>query len=175
MKTKKLIICALFTAIIAMCAPFFIMIGPVPITFTLFALALAAFVAGSKAAFVATLVYIFIGIVGLPVFSGFKGGLGGIITPTGGFVFSYVFVVLILGMCNKTKKKSIMALWWTIALCVCYACGTLWYMVFTSSDFVTALMLCVVPFIPFDVVKLVMAYCVAKAIKKRGIAVGRLK
>lgn len=167
MKTKRLIICALFTAIICIIAPFSIMIGPVPVTFTLFALGLSAFVEKSKWAAVSTGVYIIIGLVGVPVFSGFKSGVSAIMSPTGGFVFSYVFIVIILGMCSKTEKKSVIVLWCALALLVCYACGVIWYIIITSSDIITALMLCVVPFIPFDILKLYAAYVVAKAVRKR--------
>ena len=167
MKTKRLITCALFTAIICVTAPFCVMIGPVPITFTIFALALCAFTSGSGQAAVSTLVYILAGAVGMPVFSGFKGGLSAIMSPTGGFVFSYVFVVLILGVCKRAKSKRYVALLCALALAVCYAFGVLWYMLIAKSDAVTALMLCVVPFIPFDILKLYLGYAVSKEINKK--------
>ncbi len=167
MKTKKLIICALFAAIICIAAPFYIMIGPVPITFTLFALALCAFSAGSVSGAVSTGVYMLIGLAGIPVFSGFKGGFSVIASPTGGFIFSYVFVVLILGCSVKAKRKSAVVLWCTLALAVCYMAGTAWYMLVTKADIITALGVCVVPFILFDIIKLYVAYVVAKAVRKR--------
>lgn len=167
MKTKKLIICALFTAIICVVAPFCVMIGPVPVTFTLFALALCAFATGSGAAAVSTGIYILTGLVGMPVFSGFKSGLGAVMSPTGGFVFSYIFVVLILGFCNRVRKKSHVVVLCALSLAVCYTFGTVWYMLMTKADLPAALMLCVVPFIPFDVVKLYAAYKVSKAVRKR--------
>lgn len=167
MKTKRLIVCALFTSIICIAAPFSVMIGPVPITFTIFALALCAFVQGSMNAAVSVFVYILAGIIGLPVFSNFKGGLSAIMSPTGGFVFSYVFVVLILGLCKGVKKKRYVVLLCISALLVCYVFGVLWYMFMTKSDAMTALMLCVVPFVPFDILKLYAAYVVSKEINKK--------
>ncbi len=167
MKTKKLILCALFTAIICIVAPFAVMIGPVPVTFTLFALALAAFCTGSVNAAISVAVYILTGLAGMPVFSGFKSGFSAIMSPAGGFVFSYVFVVLILGFAGKAKKKSAVVLWCTLALVVCYIFGTLWYMFIAKADLITALTLCILPFIPFDVMKLYAAYAIAKVIKKR--------
>lgn len=166
MKTKKLIICALFTAIICITAPFYIMIGPVPITFTLFALALSAFTMGSMGAAVSTAVYIAVGLVGMPVFSGFKGGFATLMSPTGGFVFAYVLIVLILGLCVKAKRKSTLVLWCALALLVCYACGIIWYMFVTNASFITALWVCILPFIPFDIIKLYAAYVIAKRMKK---------
>lgn len=167
MKTKKLVVCALFTAIMCITAPFYVMIGPVPITFTLFAIALSAFSVGSFSAAVSTAVYILIGLMGMPVFSGFKGGFGVLASPTGGFVFSYIFVVLILGLCVKAKRKSTRVLLCVLALFVCYICGTAWYMLITDAGVVTALGVCVLPFIPFDIMKLYAAYVVGKAVRER--------
>lgn len=165
-KTKNAVMCAFFTAIICITAPFGIVIGMVPVTFTLFSLALTAFVAGSKNAFKATAVYILIGVAGMPVFSGFKSGLSAFVGPTGGFIFSYIFIALILGKCAKTKSKAKLALLCAAALLVCYVCGTVGYMIFADCSVYTALTLCVIPFIPFDIVKLVIAYIVAESIKK---------
>lgn len=167
MKTKKLVICALFTAIMCITAPFYIMIGPVPITFILFALALSAFTMGSLGAAVSTALYIAIGLVGMPVFSGFKGGFGTLMSPTGGFVFAYVLIALILGLCVKAKRKSTVVLWCALALLVCYACGIIWYMFVTNANFITALTVCILPFIPFDVIKLYAAYAIAKRMRGR--------
>ncbi|MBR5535702.1 MAG: biotin transporter BioY [Clostridia bacterium] len=166
MKTKKLIICALFTAIMCIVAPFYIMIGSVPVTFALFALALCAFSVGSTASAVSTVVYIFIGLSGFPVFSGFKGGFSALLSPTGGFIFSYIFIVLISGLSVKAKRKSTVVLLCVMALLVCYASGTVWYMFVTKAALRTALFVCVIPFIPFDAVKLYGAWIISKAIRR---------
>lgn len=165
MKTKNMVVCALFAAIICITAPFSIPIGPVPVTMTVFSLALTAFVLGSKKAAVATAVYMLVGIAGLPVFAGFKSGLTSIMSPVGGFAFSYIFIVLILGI--RAKKKRIVVLLCISAMLVCYICGTAWYMFMTGSELLTALSLCIIPFIPFDIIKLVLAYIVGKAVRKR--------
>ncbi len=166
MKTKNMIIRALFAAIMCVTAPFSFVIGVVPITATVFTLALTAFVAGSKNAFWVTTVYILAGLFGMPVFSGFKGGLSIITSPTGGFIFSYVFVVLIIGMSTKYKSKKAIVLLCSLAMLVCYFFGTVWYMFITKASLLTALSICIIPFIPFDVIKLIMAYIVAKHVKK---------
>lgn len=165
-RTKKWVVCALFAAIIALVAPFAIVIGPVPITFTLFALALVAFVGGSGMGAVATGIYILMGVIGMPVFSGFKGGLSAFMDPTGGFIFAYIFIALILGQCVKTDNKAVTGMLFALALAVCYISGTVWYMFITKASLVTALTLCIVPFIPFDIIKLIVAYIVAKAIRR---------
>ncbi len=165
MKTKNLILCALFASIIAITAPLSIPVVTVPVTLGLFSIALTAFFSGSKRAVISTVIYIAVGLLGLPVFSGFQGGVSALVSPTGGFILSYVFVAAILGQRAKTKRKVILIC--ALALFVCYACGTLWYMLVTKSNIITALMLCVAPFIVFDVIKLYIAYIVADSIKKR--------
>ncbi len=167
MKTKGLIICALFAAIIAISAPLCIPVGTVPVTLGLFSIALTAFFSGSKNAVISTAVYIAVGLSGLPVFSGFQGGVSALVSPTGGFILSYVFVAAILGQAAKTKKKSRIVCLCVLALAICYVCGACWYMLVTKTGIVTALTVCVLPFVAFDVIKLYMAYIVADSIKKR--------
>ena len=167
MKVKNMIVCALFAAIMCITAPFSIPLGPVPITLILFSIGLTAFVTGSRKAMVATIIYMLVGLVGLPVFSGFKGGLGAIMSPVGGFVFSYIFIALILGQCVKCRRKSSVFLLCGAALLVCYMFGVSWYMFITEVDMLTALSLCVIPFIPFDIIKLCIAYFVGKVVRLR--------
>lgn len=165
-KTKEMIVCSLFAAVICIAAPFAIVIGPVPVTMTIFAIALTAFSVGSVKSAAATLLYILIGLVGLPVFSNFQGGVGVIMNPTGGFIFSYVFVALILGRCTKTKNILHICLLCTAALLVCYFFGTVWFVSVTQSTVAYALSVCIVPFIPFDIIKLVLAYIAGSAIRR---------
>lgn len=164
-KSKGIIICALFAAIISITAPISVPLGGVPVTLSLFTVALTAFFAGSKKAVVAVMVYMLAGSVGLPVFSGFRGGLGTIMSPTGGFILSYVLVAAILGIRTKTKKGLVIAI--TSALFVCYALGTMWYMFVSNTSAVTALAVCVVPFVVLDVIKLYGAYVIAKNMRRR--------
>lgn len=165
-KTKKMLICALFAAVICIASPFTINIGPVPITLSVFAIALTAFSVGSCNSAIATLLYILIGLVGLPVFSKFQGGVGVIMSPTGGFILSYVFVALILGLCTKTKNVIRVCLLCIAALFVCYLFGTVWFVAITKSSIVYALTVCVVPFIPVDIAKLILAYIAGSAIRQ---------
>ncbi|MGM9550975.1 MAG: biotin transporter BioY [Clostridia bacterium] len=166
MNTKDMIIRALFATILCITAPFSIAIGPVPVTFAVFFLAFTAFVTGSKNAVWSTVIYILIGMIGLPVFSGFKGGLSVIMSPTGGFIISYVFVAWILGQSVKCKNKMAVVALSVLAMFVCYLFGTVWFIFITKSNILAALTMCVVPFIPIDAVKLVLAYIVAQPTRK---------
>lgn len=173
-KTKDIVICAFFAAVICITAPFSIPVGVVPITMALFSIPLAAFVGGSKRGAISTLVYMMIGLAGMPVFSGFKGGFSVIMSPTGGFALSYVLMAIILGRCVKTNKISRVILFCTESLLVCYVFGTAWFMFLTKSDLIKALCLCIFPFIPFDIVKLALAYIVGTTVRKRLVRAGRI-
>ncbi len=90
---------ALAAALICILSPFTIMlpISPVPISLTIFAIYIAVYAVGMKWGLAATALYILIGLVGLPVFSGFSGGAGKLLGPTGGYIIGYLFVALISG------------------------------------------------------------------------------
>ena len=90
MKTRDLTLTALFAAILCVAAPFSIPVGPIPITLATFAIYLAAIVLGKKYGTLAVVIYILLGAVGLPVFSGFSGGFQKIVSATGGYIIGYI-------------------------------------------------------------------------------------
>lgn len=172
-KTQKLTHCALFSALLCICAPIAIPIGPVSVTLSLFAVMLTGIMLCINESIFATVVYILLGTFGLPVFSGAKGGFGIIIGPTGGYIWSYILAVIIIGaICSikfKSKKTQTAAAFLSCILgtAVCYLCGTLQYSSVTSTQFAKSLSVCVVPFIPFDIIKAVCATAIAAALKSR--------
>lgn len=101
LNTKQMVLCALFAALMAIGANVssFLTIGGVPITFQLLFAILAGGILGSKMGAVAMFLYMFIGLVGAPVFAQFKGGIGSLLSPTFGFVISFIFVSFIVGKC----------------------------------------------------------------------------
>ncbi|MCD8049359.1 MAG: biotin transporter BioY, partial [Clostridia bacterium] len=162
---KNMVVCALFAAIICICAPISIPIGPVSITLAIFAVALAAVVLGAKWGTAATALYILIGAVGLPVFSGFKGGLSVLVGMTGGYITSYIFVALLIGAaeCKRINEKpkgvriAARVIAAILALAVCYGLGTLQFVFVTKCEVGYALTVCVLPFIVPDAGKIVAA------------------
>ena len=104
------------------------------------------------------------GAVGVPVFAGFKSGIGAILGPTGGYIIGFVFLVLIIALFKKSKPGSIIVLiiGMLVGLAICSAFGTAWfYVVFSRSgeakSIGTILTLCVTPFIIPDLIKLCLA------------------
>ena len=120
------------------------------------------------------LVFILLGTVGAPVFSGFKGGLGVILGTTGGYIVGFIFMALVYIAAEKLFGSGsfvkLMAL--IVGLAVCYAFGTAWFMVVYTKNtgsvgLGTALMWCVVPFILPDIAKLLLAWSLSAAVGKR--------
>lgn len=106
-KTLDIVYCGVFATITAILSQVSIpMPAGVPLTLQTFAISLAGIILGSKRGFVSILVYVLIGTIGLPVFSGFSGGIGTIVGPTGGFILSFPIMSFIIGLvCKKTDNK----------------------------------------------------------------------
>lgn len=165
MKTRDLVLCALMAAVICVCSMISVPIGEVSITIAVLGVLLTAVMLGWKRGFAATLVFILLGAVGLPVFSNMNGGIGVLAGPTGGYIYSYLIMALIAGFtADKTAKlsKKPLAVALVFAACivsvaVCYALGTIQFMAVMKRGFADTLAVCVLPFIPFDIIKSVIA------------------
>ena len=147
----------LFTSLIAVMAQISIpMPAGVPMTLQTFAVPLAGIVLGRKRGFFAAAVYVLIGAVGVPVFAGFTGGIGILLGATGGFLVSFPLMAYMAGF--GMEKNNPVYLWGSLILgaFLNYAFGSLWFMAFTGSSLQTALMGCVVPFIPTSIVKIIL-------------------
>lgn len=157
MKTKKLVYCALFSAVIAVMSLIAIPTPPIPLNMALLAVLLAGGMLGRKYGTLSVVVYILLGVAGLPVFAGFRGGLSTLTGPTGGFIAGYVAVAFVTGaVYEKTSKVKYTIPFMIISVILCYIIGTMWYCFVMNTDFITALTVCVLPFIPGDVLKIVL-------------------
>lgn len=158
MKTKKLILCALFAALTAICSMIVIPLPftPVPINLATLSVFLAGGLLGARGGAVSQIVYVILGAVGLPVFAGFTGGFGIITGPTGGYIVGYVAAAWLVGLMTEKLGhgyyKSIVSM--IAGLAVCYTLGTLWFMHITSTGLAAALMMCVAPFLLGDAIKI---------------------
>jgi len=170
MKTKKLILYALFAALTAVCSMISIPLPftPVPINLATLSVFLAGGLLGSKGGAISQLVYVLLGAIGLPVFAGFTGGFGIITGPTGGYIIGYVAAAWLTGfMVEKLGQgyyKNIISM--IAGLAVCYTLGTLWFMYITSTGLVAALMLCVVPFLLGDAIKIAIGSILVKKLHR---------
>ncbi len=159
-RIKRSVLISLFTAIIAVCS--FVSI-PSAVPFTLQTLGVFAtlLVLGGKLGTLCIALYIFIGLVGVPVFSGFGAGLGHITGATGGFILGFIICGFCYWIITKIfgEKTIFKAIGLVAGLLLCYTFGTIWYTVlylgaFSTDNFLTTLKVCVLPFIIPDLIKM---------------------
>lgn len=167
---KSMVFIAIFAAIICVAAPFSVpMPGLVPISLATFAVYLAGGLLGGKRAVIAVALYIMIGAVGLPVFSGFSGGFAKLLGVTGGYIIGYIPCALLTGIFSDIPSKG----HWTapvgmvLGTLACYIFGTAWFMVATGSELLPALMSCVIPFLIGDAIKIVCASAITMPLKSK--------
>lgn len=167
-KTKQLILCALFTALTAVCAQIIIPIPFVPISLALFAVHLTGALLGPKYGAFSMIAYALLGAVGAPVFAGLTSGLGILMGSNGGYILGYIFCALIVGLICKKWGNTFPKMCASMALgvIVCYAFGTAWFMVITKNTLWQSLIYCVFPFLIGDVLKIVLAALLVKTLKK---------
>ena len=169
---RNMVFTALFAALICVAAPFSIQAGPIPISLATFAIYLTGAILGGKRGVFAVAVYILIGAVGLPVFSGFRGGFGVLFGATGGYIIGYIPLVLITGIfaemnIRKIPRAVVTVIGMILATAALYTFGTIWYMIVSGADLVTALTACALPFIPGDAIKIACVTAVAVPLKAK--------
>ncbi len=157
---------AMSAALITVCSWISIpALGPfVPFTLQTFAVFVIAGLFDLKTGVISIMVYLFMGAVGVPVFSGFKSGFAAITGPTGGYLVGFLFMIVTICLFKKIKSESIVYLiiGMSIGLVLCYIFGTIWfYCVFAhngdSKSFISILSICVIPFIIPDILKMTAA------------------
>ena len=159
-----MVVSAVFAALMAICAWISIPVGDTAFTMQTFAVFLALGVLGGKWGTTAILVYLLLGAVGLPVFSAFRGGLGALAGPTGGYLWGFLAAGLVYWGFEKLCKP----LGVLLATLACYSCGCLWFMHYAggAAGLVAALVKCVIPYLIPDGVKLWLAFILSKRIGK---------
>lgn len=145
----------------------------VPFTLQTFAIFLTILLLGTWKGFFVVLAYIVLGLIGLPVFSGFKSGFAAIAGPTGGYILGFLLTAIVTGKLLEflPDKKIYRYLSMFIGLVVCYSFGTFWFVnMYTKSamNFSKALSLCVIPFVIPDILKILLADYIASLLKKVG-------
>lgn len=165
---------AMFTAIITVCAQISVPLGIiVPFTLQTLGIFVAAAMLGTKRGVLSVIVYILLGLVGLPVFAGFSGGISVLFGPTGGYIIGFVFTALVTGfITNKFGKKIwILIVSMIIGLLLCYVFGTAWFIILynmqgKAMNLATALSYCVIPFLIADCLKIIVASVLVNRLDK---------
>ena len=160
-RTKQMVLIALMTAVTCVLGPLSIPLpfSPVPISLTNFAIFLAIFVLGMKSGTISFIIYLLLGAVGVPVFSSFRGGFQVLAGPTGGYLIGFIFLALIMGFAldHFDRKLVPTIIGMIIGMAVCYAFGTVWLAKLLSLSFKEGLMMGVIPYLPGDAAKIIIA------------------
>ncbi len=167
---------AIFTALIAILAQISIPLpGGVPLTLQTLAIPLAGLVLGAKKGTAATLVYVLLGAAGVPVFAGFKGGLGSVLGLTGGFIISFPLMAFISGLAADRDSKRLILPSLFLGAIANYAIGTVWFSIASQNSLMAAYLACVLPFIPTAILKIFIASWLGPMLKGALIRAGLLK
>lgn len=169
MKTKDMTLIAVMAALLCIAGPLTVALGPVPLSLATFAVYMAGAVLGPKKGTTAVALYLLIGIAGIPVFSGFSGGIQKLAGVTGGYLAGYLPCALLTGLgvrpgASRTGfRLPLMMLAGTLVL---YTIGTAWFVVQTGNTLGGALSVCVLPFLPGDAVKIAAAAALTVPVRR---------
>lgn len=167
---KKMAIVSFMTAILCILSPVSIpiFISPVPVSLGVLAIYLTAYVLEPVESLISVVLFLLLGIFGLPVFSGYSGGVAKILGPTGGYLVGFLFTVYISSLFIHLKKGIIFdILGMILGLALCYLLGTIWFSYQQGKGFLASLLLCVVPFLLGDAIKIAVASIIGHEISKR--------
>lgn len=168
MRVRNMVFTAVFAAVLCVVSPFVIPIGPIPLSLATLVIYIAASTIDWKHGTLAVVVYIAIGLIGIPVFSGMTGGIQKLVGPTGGFIIGYIPCTLVIGLLVDRwgKKLFVYPLAMLLGTVLLYICGVVWFVFLTNSTLAAALTVCVLPFFIGDAIKIILATIVAPALRK---------
>ena len=167
---KWMVFTAIMAAVICIAAPLCVpILSGVPLSLATFAVMLSGTLLGKGKGTVAVAVYILLGLVGMPVVSGFLGGFAHIAGPTGGYIIGYLPCAFLTGLFTERFGGRVWAMvtGMTLGTLSLYVVGTVWFMLYTGSGLAAALLGCVVPFLVWDAVKITAACAVAVPLRKK--------
>ena len=166
---KNLTLRAILAAVICVIAPFALPAGAIPITLASFIIFIVSACTKAKFSIPAISIYILLGCFGLPVFSGFCGGLQILTGLTGGYIIGYLPCAAVISfLCEKHgNNKAVFPLSMLLGTVICYLCGASWYIAQTEYSVATALLTCIVPFILGDIIKITAASIISITLRPR--------
>lgn len=170
MKIKNIALCGMCAAVLVLCAWIAIPAGNLSLTLQTFGIFLCLGVLGGKLGALVILVYLLLGAVGVPVFSGFRGGLAVLLDASGGYLIGFLACGLIYWLLTSLfPKKQVFAM--IAGLLVCYCIGTFWYyrlyLSAGGSGTLTVILLQNLIFLPADLIKMLLARQISKRISKK--------
>lgn len=179
LSVKELALVGVMAAVLCVLGPWtlHIPVSPVPVSLGMLGIYLTVSVLGMRLGSASVIIYILLGLAGLPVFTGFGSGPGNLLGPTGGYIIGYVFMALICGFFvdKAGRSLSLYCLGMFLGTAVCYLFGTLWLAHQMKYTFLQALMAGVVPYIPADLAKLVIARTLGFKLRGQLLRAGLIK
>ena len=182
MKDKKLTtyqmaVTAVMAAVLCVLGPLTVPIGAVPISLANFVICLSVWLLGPKFGTLSVAIYLVLGLVGIPVFSGYGAGLAKVAGPTGGYLVGYLLLALIGGLfIQKSNGNPVVSgIGLVLGDAACYVLGTAWFVFQMQCELGYALSVCVYPFIALDLAKIVGSCVVGALLRKRLEQAGVLK
>ena len=172
-RTESLVLIALFAAILSILSilPIPISFLGVPMTLQTFAVALCGYLLRWKRGLASVGIYLLLGSVGVPVFSGMQGGFQKFVGPTGGFLYGFLFMVLLCGLFPTHVK---LVLQWVFGillgiagLLLCHACGVIHLAVVSHLTIGKAILGASLPYLPKDIASVILAFALSFAVQKR--------
>jgi len=178
MKRRVRLLCrsGLLCAVLCVCALIRIPVGAVPMTFAVFGVLLCGSLLPPSYAALPVCVYLFLGAIGVPVFSSMTGGIGALFGPTGGFLLAYPLLALIPSVIFSCHKRvialdgvcgiALAAVTDMLAMSVCYMAGTAYYAWTAHISFGAALGVCVLPFLLADILKIALCLWITRILSR---------
>ena len=175
--TYQMAVTALMAAVMCVLGPLTVPIGAVPISLANFVICLTAWLLGPKFGTLSVAVYLCIGLIGVPVFSGYGAGLAKLAGPTCGYLVGYLLLALIGGLfIEKSNGNPVVSgIGLVLGDAACYVLGTAWFVFQMQCELGYALSVCVYPFIALDLAKIVVSCVVGALLRKRLVQAGVLK
>ena len=177
MTTYQMAVTAVMAAVLCVLGPLTVPIGAVPISLANFVICLSAWLLGPKFGTLSVAIYLVLGLVGIPVFSGYGAGLAKVAGPTGGYLVGYLLLAFIGGLfIEKSKGQPVVsAVGLILGDAACYVLGTAWFVFQMKCELGHALAVCVYPFLLLDLAKIVVSCVVGALLRKRLAQAGVLK
>jgi biotin transport system substrate-specific component len=166
-KLRWMVLASLMAALTAVGAYIHVPIGPVPIVLSTLFVLLSGLLLGSRWGFMSIGLYLFVGAIGLPVFSGGRGGIAHFFGPTGGYLFGYLLAAWLVGFISERSPEFLFFEILCVAMgsLVIYGLGVPWLKMVTHMTWSKALMAGMVPFLIGDAVKATVALILARAVR----------
>ena len=154
--------CALFAALIAVCSWISVPVSDIAFTLQTFGIFLTLGLLGGKRGSAAVLIYLLLGAAGMPVFSGFRGGIGVLAGVTGGYLWGFLLAGLIYRALESFGKLPAMI----AGQVACYLCGCFWFYLYAGGGLALIIGRCVLPYLIPDAVKIALAYILTRRLQR---------